>query len=139
MYVCILVGNLVAGVVTKPSEGTSKPPLKMKPWIIVAILLGLLTISLAIITGFLFNEVLNLKDDEIKYLNQEIQNIKATHQQMINYLVLNVSDTRVIIKQQRETIIQDINQQRETIIQDIKLINTTCEEFKNDITEDVVS
>ena len=121
----------------KPSEGTRKSPLKMKPWIIVAILLGLLTISLAIITGFLFHEVLNLKnDEEVKYLNQEIQNMKATHLQMINYLVLNASDTRAIIEQQRETI-QDINQQRETIIQDIKLINTTYEEFKNDITEDV--
>ena len=108
----------------KPSEGTSKTILKMKPWIIVAILLGLLTISFAIVTGFLFNKVLNLKkNDEIKYLNQEIQNMKETHQQMINYLLLNVSD---------------IEQQRETIIQDIKLINTTCEEFKNDITEDVV-
>ena len=111
---------------SKPSEDTRKSPLKMKPWIIVAILLGLLTISLAIITGFLFNEVLNLKNDEIKYLNQEIQNMKATHQQMINYLVLNVSDTRAIIEQQRETITQDI-----------KIINTTCEELKNDITEDV--
>ena len=92
----------------KPSDCTKKPPLKIKPWIIVAILLGLLTISLAIITGFLFNEVLNLKNDEVKYLNQEIQNMKETHQQMINYLVLNVSDTRAIIEQQRETIIQDI-------------------------------
>ena len=107
----------------KPSEGTRKSPLKTKPWIIVAILLGLLTISFAIITGFLFNEVLNLKNDEVKYLNQEIQNMKATHQQMINYLLLNVSD---------------IEQQRETIIQDITLINTTCEEFKNDIMEDVL-
>ena len=60
----------------KPSEGTRKSPLKMKPWIIVAILLGLLTISLAIITGFLFNEVLYLKNDEVKYLIQEIQNRK---------------------------------------------------------------
>ena len=148
----------------KPSEGTRKSPFKMKPWIIVAILMGLLTISLAIITGFLFNEVLNLKkDDEIKYLNQEIQNMKETHQHMINYLELNASDTRAIIEQQRETIIQDINQQRETIIQDIKnntraieqvhhssvergvvvqdmiqLLNSTYEEFKNDIMEDVV-
>ena len=111
----------------KPSQGTRKSPFKIKPWIIVAILLGLLTISLAIITGFLFNEVLNLKkNDEIKYLNQEIQNMKETHQQMINYLVLNASDTRAIIEQQRETITQDIT-----------LINTTCEEFKNDITEDI--
>ena len=110
----------------KPSEGTRKPPLKVKPWIIAIVLLGLFSISLAIITGFLFNEVLK-KDDEIKYLSQEIQNAKATHQQMINYLVLNDSDIRAIIEQQRETIIQDI-----------KLINTTCEEFKNDITEDVV-
>ena len=107
----------------KPSEGTRKSPFKMKPWIIVAILLGLLTISLAIITGFLFNEVLNLKNDEVKYLNQEIQNMKVTHQQMINYLLLNVSD---------------IEQQRETIIQHITLLNTTYEEFKNDIMEDVV-
>ena len=84
----------------KPSEGTRKSPLKIKPWIIVALLLGLLTISLAIITGFLFHEVLNLKNDEVKYLNQEIQNMKATHQQMINYLLLNVSD----FAQQRETI-----------------------------------
>ena len=110
----------------KPSEGTRKSPLKMKPWIIVAILLGLLTISLVITTGFLFNEVLNLKNDEIKYLNQEIQNMKAIHIQMINYLVLNASDTRAIIEQQRETIIQDI-----------KIINITCEELKNDITEDI--
>ena len=107
----------------KPSEGTRKSPLKTKPWIIVAILLGLLTISFAITTGFLFNEVLNLKNDEVKYLNQEIQNMKETHQQMINYLLLNVSD---------------IEQQRETIIQHITLLNTTYEEFKNDIMEDVV-
>ena len=112
----------------KPSEDTRKSPFKMKPWIIVAILLGLLTISLAIIAGILFNEVLNLKkDDEVKHLNEEIQNMKETHQEMINYLVLNASDTRAIIEQQRETIIQDI-----------KLINTTYEEFKNDIMEDIV-
>ena len=137
----------------KPSEGTSKTTLKMKPWIIVAILLGLLTISLAIITGFLFNEVLNLKkDDEINFLNQEFQNMKETHQQMINYLELNVSDTRDIIEQQRETIIQDIKNntraieqfnrssvERGVVVQDmIQLLNTSYEEFKNDITEDVV-
>ena len=137
----------------KPSEGTSKTTLKMKPWIIVAILLGLLTISFAITTGFLFNEVLNLKkDDEINFLNQEFQNMKETHQQMINYLELNVSDTRAIIEQQRETITQDIKNntraieqfnrssvEREVVVQDmIKLLNTSYEEFKNDITEDVV-
>ena len=69
---------------TQSSLNSRHLDFKMKPWIIVAILLGLLTISLAIITSFLFNEVLNLKkDDEIKYLNQDIQNMKATHQQIV--------------------------------------------------------